>query len=516
MREDKMIDKIYGELTTRLASSDFNFAKYKRDWGRKNSVEFNTLWSEIIDDIERLAKTCTLKFYEGRYYIFDNKIYVPIEEKVVMKAFEVTMRHQRVMVIASSTTVAKKNFCDVIRYYNPLTPRKDMVAFSNGVLDLRNFNAEGRYRVEFYEDFSPRFHVTYHHPYPYNPDAKCPMWKSFLHEVLPDKDSRVVLQMFLGLGLIQRSTVYDECEGADSAKVELCLILLGSGANGKSVIYQTAMGIYGPKRISGVDYDDLTATGDEGMRSRTLLREALFNWSSDSDPRTFGRKRTGVFKRIVSGEPVADRKIGENVKENFHMPYLVFNLNELPRSDDQTLGFIRRLQFVSFDVTIPPHRQNKALASDLKAEYSGIFNWILRGAKELRRKKFVFPESAKQRQQVVLAQLQVDPVSAWLNAYRLRSERNIAGERCMWVHNQKLLEHMWQFCDDNDAERPSKQKFGHTMTRKRFDRKRLSDGVYYRIYGGDEEDMGERIIVSDSGMESKESHEKLFYIERDD
>jgi hypothetical protein len=54
------------------------------------------------------------------------------------------------------------------------------------------------------------------------------------------------------------------------------------------------------------------------------------------------------------------------------------------------------------------------------------------------------------------------------------------------------------------------------MTRKRFDRKRLSDGVYYRIYGGDEEDMGEGIIVSDSGMESKESHEKLFYIERDD
>lgn len=516
MREDKMIDKIYGELTNRISSSDFNFSKYKCDWGRKNSVEYNTLWSEIIDDIERLAKSCTLKFYEGRYYIFDNKIYVPIEEKVVMKAFEVTMRHQRVMAVASSQTVAKKNFCDVIRYYNPLTPRKDMVAFTNGVLDLKNFNEDGKYRVEFYEDFSPRYHVTYYHPYPYDPDAKCKMWKSFLHEVLPDKDSRVVLQMFLGLGLIQRSTVYDECEGSDSAKVELCLILLGSGANGKSVIYQTAMGIYGPKRISGVDYDDLTATGDEGMRSRTLLREALFNWSSDSDPRTFGRKRTGIFKRIVSGEPVTDRKIGENVKENFHMPYLVFNLNELPRSDDQTLGFIRRLQFVSFDVTIPPNKQNKALAVDLKSEYSGIFNWILRGAKELRRRKFVFPDSAKQRQQVVLAQLQVDPTSAWLNAYRLRGERHIAGERCLWVHNQQLLNHLWQFCDDNDAERPSKQMFGHAMTRKRFDRKRMSDGVYYRIYGGDEEDMAERIIVSASGMESKFSAEKLYYIENDD
>ena len=116
--------------------------------------------------------------------------------------------------------------------------------------------------------------------------------------------------MFLGLGLIERGTVYNPCEGKDCAKVELCLILIGSGSNGKSVIFNTAMGIYGRDRISGIDYDELTSPGDEGMRARRLLRDALFNWSSDSDSRTFGRKRTGVFKRIVSGEPVTDRKIG--------------------------------------------------------------------------------------------------------------------------------------------------------------------------------------------------------------
>jgi phage/plasmid-associated DNA primase len=516
MREDRMIEKIYGELTSRLASTDFNFSKYRTDWGRKNTPGWSEVYGMALDDVERLAKVCTLKFYDGKYYIFDGRIYVPCDESVILKAYEMTMRHQRVPQYLISAAVARNNFANVIRFFNPLVPRLDLIAFTNGILDMSNFNAANGYKVKFTDEFSPRYHVTYYHPYPYEPDAKCKMWQSFLHEVLPDKDSRIVLQMFLGLGLIQRKTVYDECEGREAAKVELCLILLGSGANGKSVIYQTAMGIYGPRRISGLDYDDLTASGDEGMRSRSLLRNALFNWSSDSDPRTFGRKRTGVFKRIVSGEPVTDRRIGENVQENFHMPYLVFNLNELPHSDDQTLGFVRRLQFVSFDVTIPPNKQNRNLTNDLKKEYSGIFNWILRGAKELRRKRFMFPETAKNRKQVILAQLQIDPVSAWLNTYRIRAHRNVAGEQGTWISNKFLLQSLWNFCEDNDVEKPSAQKFGHTMTRKQFDKKRIGAGMCYRVYGVDEEDLKDVYIVSEESLDSAGTSEELHYITMED
>src|SRR3712207_9267711 len=72
-----------------------------------------------------------------------------------------------------------------------------------------------------------------------------------------------------------------------------------------------------------------------------------------STPKKFGRKNTGVFKRLVSGEPVAYRKLGQDIMDIGTVPYLIFNLNELPYPDDSSLGLIRRLQFVSFDVTIP-------------------------------------------------------------------------------------------------------------------------------------------------------------------
>ena len=91
-----------------------------------------------------------------------------------------------------------------------------------------------------------------------------------------------------------------------------------------------------------------------------------------------------MFKRLVSGEPVPMRKLGRDILEGNSIPYLIFNLNELPFPDDASLGFIRRLQYVSFDVTIPKERQDPELASKIiREELSGVFNWIFRGAMEL-------------------------------------------------------------------------------------------------------------------------------------
>src|SRR3712207_9395295 len=102
------------------------------------------------------------------------------------------------------------------------------------------------------------------------------------------------------------------CKHVD--KIELCLLLVGGGANGKSVIFEVMRALYGKDRISYMDYDALTADGDEGMRGRYPIRNAIFNWSSDSTPKKFGRKNTGVFKRLVSGEPVAYRKLGPDIR----------------------------------------------------------------------------------------------------------------------------------------------------------------------------------------------------------
>lgn len=508
MTEDELRQMIYDELMERSRSEEYKFVYLVRQFEERHWRFEPDLENDIVDEIYRLAKNCSIRWHNNGFYIFNGAIYVNVKMDIVQSAFKIWLSRIGLKIPQrKKTEIFKNEFMEQIKIGNKLEPRLDIIAFKNGILDLND--------MAFYPH-NERFHVTYMHPYNYNKKAKCPMWQSFLHEVLPDKRSRMILQMFLGLGLIERGTIYNQYEGRDRPKIELCLILIGSGANGKSVIYQTAMGVFGQERISGADYDELTMYGDEGMRARRLLRDAIFNWSSDSDSRTFGRKRTGVFKRIVSGEPTTDRQIGGNVEQNYKMPYLIFNLNELPYPEDTTLGFIRRLQFISFDVTIPASRQNKTLASDLTREYSGIFNWILRGTREIKRRKFQFPNSEGSRRQLLLAQMRGNPVVAWVNAYRIRSIEGANREQSMYISAKDIMASLEQFCNDNDTPMVSQQKMGQTLSNMHFDKKRTQAGFEYRVFGVGLQDIFKPFIIRNESFEDRYEEDLDTCIETED
>lgn len=510
MRDSTVIDKLYADMLSLCNTPDYNFEIFKGEWGIKISNSYQEKLLTFVDTLRRLAKHISVKYFEGQFYMFDGKIYVAVRDELIEAAYDQLLEHLRIVPMIGKRVICTKYFMNIIKYYSPLNPRPDLVAFRNGVLDLKDYR--------FYP-FSPEWHVTYYHPYDYNEKAKCTKWQNFLHEVLPDKNSRLILQMFLGLGLMERGSVYNAYEGKSSVKIELCLILIGSGANGKSTIYDTAVGIFGKERISGLDYDDLTATGDEGMRARRLLRDALFNWSSDSDQRTFGRKRTGVFKRIVSGESVTDRKLGEDVKENYNIPFLIFNLNELPYSDDQSLGFIRRLQFISFEYVVPKDKQNPNLSRELVVEYPGIFNWIVRGAKELKRRRFVFPNSEGNRRQILLAQLRINPVAAWINAYGLRWEAR-GHEISTWIKFTDMEESIINFCRDNDVDDiPTTQRIGQTLRTangRGFEKRRENDGIYYKVYGCTSADIRRPFVIGSEDLDIPYKHDGDTFITEDD
>lgn len=74
------------------------------------------------------------------------------------------------------------------------------------------------------------------------------------------------------------------------------------------------------------------------MRGRFPIRNAIFNWSMDSDAKKFGRGDNGMFKRLVSGEPVPMRELGKNILETRRLPYMIFNMNELPFSEDASFS----------------------------------------------------------------------------------------------------------------------------------------------------------------------------------
>ena len=512
------MDQIYGALVQLSGGADYDFRQLQGRWGYKSSELYDRNKILMNKNIRKLAREAPVLYSDHSkcYWHFDGRIYVPVAEDVVFQAFYLLVEHLEIYPAVMNRVFAEV-FAREIRYCNPMVQSRNLIAFENGVLDISPI-LRSREPI-FYGEFSPRFHVTYYHPYKYDADAKCLKWMNFLHEVLPDKNSRVILQMFLGLGLIDSTEIYRPYEGKDAARVELCLLLIGSGGNGKSVIYRTARGVYGSERISEVPYVELTMSGDEGMRARLPLRGKIFNWNPDEDSRTFCKRNTSTFKRIVSGEPVMDRRLGGNVTSNDNLPYLVFHLNELPYPDDQSLGFIRRLQFVSFDVTVPKERRNPHLAQDLIGNYPGIFNWIVRGAREVVRRKFVFPNSEGHRRQLMLTQLRSNPIAAWVSAYCLRWEMNARNETCTWVHTKDIKASLEAFCQDNDAEMPSDQKIGATLNRLGFVNRRRTTGKEYQVFGATDNavrHISRPFVIRHENMAVEFEREKGSFISEDD
>lgn len=507
------IDLLFAQLLQLSSESRFDFEKYREDWGRANSEKYNDMMSGFCRSMRELAKSCPVKYFAGAYYMFNGRIYEVVDKIVVEQAYQMLVEKMRIGPAMVRPSVRRDAFVDVIKNYNMLVPQFDVVAFKNGVVD---FGLAKNNPVAM--PFSPHYHVTYYHPYDFNPKATCPRWRHFLEEVLPDKNSREILQMFLGLGLVQRGDAYNPFEGKMTNKIELCLMMIGGGANGKSVVFEVMCALFGRDRISKMDYAELTADGDEGMRGRYPIRNAIFNWSSDSDPKKFGKKNTGMFKRLVSGEPVPCRALGENVFEANTLPYMIFSLNDTPASDDVSLGMIRRLQYVNFEVTIAKEKQDPLLAAKIiKEELSGVFNWVLEGEKLLRKRQFMFPEAEGSKKHKIMSYLKTNPVVSWLMAYGIRQQKGVRGEVPMWMSATTLYESFIQFCNDNnvdDEDVPTMNKFGRSLWNDcRFYKKKTPRCMVYETYGVTEEDLKEHFIIAE--MSGTEYGDEVSFIKDD-
>jgi len=259
----------------------------------------------------------------------------------------------------------EKQFICIAYLPSPEPPKNTvLVNLKNGTFEvtpegvqLRNYNLE---------DF-----ITYQLPFEYNPEAKAPKFEKFLTEVLPDRERQSVLSEFLGYIFVKY----------EHLKLEKALLLYGTGANGKSVVYDIINALLGTENVSSYTLENLTSK--EGYH-RVMIADKLLNYASEISDRI----NPAYFKALASGEPVDGRlPYGKPIIIKDYAK-LIFNLNELPKDVEHTNAFFRRLLIVPFEVTIPETKQNKQLAKEIiETELSGVFNWILQGLERILKNK---------------------------------------------------------------------------------------------------------------------------------
>lgn len=224
--------------------------------------------------------------------------------------------------------------------------------------------------------------MTYQMGFDYDPSATSPIFDRFLDHVLPDVAAQQVLFEYLAYIFISPRKL----------KLEKVLFLYGSGANGKSVIYETVNALLGSENITSFSLDQLTDT--KSGYYRAMIANVRLNYVSEYTPADID---TGMFRNIASGEPINGRHPYGKPLTITDYAKLIFNANRLPKKVDHINAFFRRFLILPFNVTIPTEEQDTELSSKIaKTELPGFLNRILEGMDRLlKSKKFTHCDLAE-------------------------------------------------------------------------------------------------------------------------
>ena len=222
-------------------------------------------------------------------------------------------------------------------------------------------------------EHSPSYLTTMGSNVAYESTAECPVFEKFLTQVFEDGDTVKFVQEWFGY------TLYS------GHKANSLLIGVGSGANGKSTLFDVLAQLVGLSNVASVPLSNFNS--EFGLEPLIGMK---LNLATESDADAF---KTGKLKALTAGEAISVNRKNKTEITIILPTKFVFLVNELPILSDSSLGFERRLIILPFNQTFTPDEQDKSLSKKLTAELEGILNWTIAGLKRLMNNNFQFTKS---------------------------------------------------------------------------------------------------------------------------
>jgi P4 family phage/plasmid primase-like protien len=200
------------------------------------------------------------------------------------------------------------------------------------------------------------------------PGGKCPQWEKFLDEVTAGKKE---LQAYL-----QRVAGYNL---TGSVREHVVFFYYGTGANGKGVFINTLRWIWGGYATVAPMELFLWSPHDRHPTEKAGLRGARMVVSQEIAK---GRRwDEAKLKELSGGDPISARYMRQDFFE--FMPQFKLNIvaNNKPSFYGVDEAIRRRIHLIPFTVTIPEKQRDPDLTDKLRAEWGGILQWAIDGAR---------------------------------------------------------------------------------------------------------------------------------------
>ncbi len=304
----------------------------------------------------------------------DEQIWREIDDRVVKQRIHKVSASRTLTanIVNSILDLVKTELSRPNHRFNEIDP--DSISLANGVLCY--IGGQWSLRPHRREDYKNTLI-----PVAYDPAAKAPRFTRFLEEIYAgttDKAQRILAtKQALGYTLIP------------SCRFEKFFMLIGAGANGKSVLLRVVEGLVGREQVCAVQ-----PTHFDNPHKLAHLSGKLANIITEMPEG--GKIADAALKALISGElTTADKKFKEPF-DFYPVATHWYGTNHMPYTRDFSEAFFRRALVIQFPNKFYGDQRDPNLAEKLLQELPGILNLALEGLTSLiKQKEFVIPESSK-------------------------------------------------------------------------------------------------------------------------
>ena len=292
-----------------------------------------------------------------------------------------------------------------------------MIPVNNGIFKLNSDE------LIPYDD---RMFFTRKSPVNFIKGAKCPQFLDSLREIVcGDERLLMCIQEIFGYTLI------------NNTKAERAFYFVGVGANGKSFLADIITQIVGKTNTSSVPLSRFSQKfGTESMINKSV------NIANENE---FGNAISSENLKIFASGDMTNmqRKYKEDLIYKSTCK-LIFLLNRLPDTLDNTHGYYRKILIVPFNRIFKQEEMDRNLKEKVSEELSGVLNWAIEGAKRLMNNDYRFTECEAIEKVTKAYKEEQNPVESFLKDILIYEEghsetkKDVLDAYKLWIEGQNI------------------------------------------------------------------------------